>query len=217
MADLLYLSLWFPDFRLTSLAPALVRVLRQVAASGGSPRVHAATVYPISWSESPVYQRVYREEEREESAPERAVAEACAALHEDFAFEFEARWDLWTPPESPCASPAKPPARPSMPATQPWDRAASVVRVVGFGPLFDDGAYEQNGEIRVDFGVDSPFLGEEAELDGGGCEYLKGNIQQLLEFTNLVQRNCGVSGRLLWSESGENLAEKLIARLQRVN
>lgn len=216
MADQLYLSLWFPDFQIASLAPKLVRVMRQFASSGGSPTVHSATVYPFSWSESPVYQRVYREEE-EEAAPERAVADACAALHGDFAYEFELHWDLWTPREQPRSPAAKPPSRPAATNTQTWDRVASGVRVIGFGPLFDEGAYAQNGEIRVDFGVDSPFLAEDADLDDSGSEYIKANIQQLLEFTDLVQRNCGVSGRLLWSESGESLAEKLIARLQRVN
>jgi hypothetical protein len=39
----------------------------------------------------------------------------------------------------------------------------------------------------------------------------------LVEVTNLIQENCGISSRLLWSDSGENLAQKLIARLQRVN
>jgi hypothetical protein len=32
-----------------------------------------------------------------------------------------------------------------------------------------------------------------------------------------VEKNCGISSRLLWTESGEPLAEKLISRLQRLN
>jgi hypothetical protein len=31
-----------------------------------------------------------------------------------------------------------------------------------------------------------------------------------------VEKNTGLSGRILWSESDENLAQKLISRLQRV-
>jgi len=92
-----------------------------------------------------------------------------------------------------------------------------VVRVVGFGPQFDEGAYEQNGQVRVDFGLDTPFLLEEVDLDQVGAEYVKRNVQKLVEITNLIQENCGISSRLLWSDSGENLAQKLIARLQRVN
>jgi hypothetical protein len=89
--------------------------------------------------------------------------------------------------------------------------------VVGFGPQFDEGAYEQNGQVRVDFGLDTPFLLEEVDLDQVDAEYIKRNVQKLVDVTNLIQENCGISSRLLWSDSGENLAQKLIARLQRVN
>ena len=92
-----------------------------------------------------------------------------------------------------------------------------MVRVVGFGPQFDEGAYDQNGQVRVDFGPDTPFLLEEIDLDQVDAEYIKRNVQKLVEVTNLIQENCGISSRLLWSDSGENLAQKLIARLQRVN
>ena len=91
------------------------------------------------------------------------------------------------------------------------------MRVVGFGPEFDEGAFEQNGQIRVDFGLDTPFLLEDVDLDEVGAEHIKRNVQKLVEVTNAIQENCAISSRLLWSDSGENLAQKLIARLQRVN
>jgi hypothetical protein len=204
MADRLYLSLWFPNFRLPALAPAIVSVLKQFGGPGHTPRVHAAAAYPISWNEPPFYQRIYEEEEVQESAPEQAVAEATQILHDDFAYEFEVKWDLWGPETVGGLDPT-------------WRQEPAVVRVVGFGPQFDEGAYEQNGEVRVDFGLDTPFLLEEVELDQVGAEYIKRNIQKLVEITNAIQENCGISSRLLWSDSGENLAQKLIARLQRVN
>ena len=85
MADRLYLSLWFPNFRLPALAPAIVSVLRQFDVVGQASRVHAAAAYPISWNEPPFYQRIYEEDEVQEAAPERAVAEATEILHDDFA------------------------------------------------------------------------------------------------------------------------------------
>jgi hypothetical protein len=42
-------------------------------------------------------------------------------------------------------------------------------------------------------------------------------VLKLVEFTQRVEKNAGVRGRLLWSESEETLAQKLIARLQKVN
>ena len=204
MADRLYLSLWFPNFRLPALAPAIVSVLKQFDGAGRTPRVNAAAAYPISWNEAPFYQRIYEEGEVQESAPEQAVAEATQILHDDFAYEFEVKWDLWGPETVGGLDPT-------------WKQEPAVVRVVGFGPQFDEGAYEQNGQVRVDFGLDTPFLLEEVELDQVGAEYVKRNIQNLVEITNAIQENCGISSRLLWSDSGENLAQKLIARLQRVN
>src|ERR1700678_1436433 len=111
MADQLYLSLWYPNFRLESLPAALVGVLRQFAviakdgqANSALGRVAAASVYPIDWTESPTYQRIYVNDERahgsadtEGSIIENAVAEATEQLHDDMAYEFEMRWKLWAP------------------------------------------------------------------------------------------------------------------------
>src|SRR3984885_287687 len=204
MADRLYLSLWFPNFRLPALAPAIVSVLKQFSAADHPLRVHVAAAYPISWNETPFYQRIYEEDEVKESAPEQAVAEATEILHDDFAYEFEFKWDLWVPETVGGLDPV-------------WKQEPVTVHVVGFGPQFDEGAFEQNGQVRVDFGLDTPFLLEDMDLDQVGAEHVKRNVQKLVEVTNRIQENCGISSRLLWSDSGENLAQKLIARLQRVN
>ena len=204
MADRLYLSLWVSNFRLPALAPAIVSVLKQFSGVEHPLRVHAAAAYPISWNEAPFYQRIYEEEEVKESAPEQAVAEATEILHDDFAYEFELHWNLWVPESVGGLDPL-------------WKQEPATVRVVGFGPHFDEGAYEENGQVRVDFGLDTPFLLEDVDLDQVGAEHVKRNVQKLVEVTNAIQMNCGISSRLLWSDSGENLAQKLIARLQRVN
>ena len=44
----------------------------------------------------------------------------------------------------------------------------------------------------------------------------RANVQQLVEFTTKAEKNSGARSRLLWSESEENLAQKLIMRLQKV-
>jgi hypothetical protein len=38
-----------------------------------------------------------------------------------------------------------------------------------------------------------------------------------VEFTSKVEKNAGIGTRLLWSESDENFAQKLISRLQKVH
>jgi hypothetical protein len=92
-------------------------------------------------------------------------------------------------------------------------REPRLVRVTGFGPLFDEGAYEQDGHIRVDFGSDAPFLEEDADLDAVGAKHVEDNVRQLVELTTAIEKVSGATARLLWSELGESLAQRLAARL----
>jgi hypothetical protein len=207
MADQLYLSLWYPNFRLIALPAALEKVMEQFAVISGSARVKAAAVYPISWNEAPVYQRIYDEEHEPDvqaSEPREAIAAATESLHDDFAYEFELLWELWAPETGGGLEPV-------------WKKEPRIVRIVGYGPEFDEGSYEQNGHVRIDFGPDTPFLQEDVDLDEEAAVHVKQNVQMLVEFINAVQHRAGISSRLLWSESGESLAQKLIARLQSVN
>jgi hypothetical protein len=113
-----------------------------------------------------------------------------------------------------------------------WKPTPTSVRILGFGPTFDDASFDQNGHIRIDFGLDTPWTLETstdlAEEDGedplfaneearaAAAKHIKQNIEMLLAFTLSVEKHCNISSRLLWTESGEPLAEKLIARLQRL-
>jgi hypothetical protein len=240
MADRLYLSLWYPNFRLDALPTAMLGVLRQFAVIG-SKRVSMASAYPISFAETPAYQRVYvlPEEmpagppnEDTEGALEEAVAEATEQLHDDMAYEFEMRWQLWAPEggsgvhldgadDDPDADPDSPDTYSVLSDLDTaWKLRPHALRILGFGPEFDTAGFEQNGHILVDFGLDSPWVFDATEdepLDAEGQARIQQNIEKLLAFTLLVEKNCGISSRLLWTESGEPLAEKLIARLQKVN
>src|ERR1700744_2308091 len=151
MADQLYLSLWFPNFRFDTLPAALVSVIRQFALVGGEKRVAAASVYPISFSEAPVYQRIYVNDERSEetsaSIIETAVAEATEQLHDDMAYEFEMRWNLWAPEVASNYPTINPdfdpdadvdPEYESAPLDPLWKLQPATVRILGFGPKFDD-------------------------------------------------------------------------------
>lgn len=238
MADRLYLSLWYPNFRLEALPSALTGVLRQFAVIGNK-RIAAASAYPINFTEAPTYQRIYVEPakdpsdlssiespEANDTALEAAVAEATEQLHDDMAYEFEMRWQLWSPeqPAGTFTSVAEddPDIDPDLEQFETqWKLRPHVVRFLGFGPRFDTAGYEQNGHVLVDFGLDSPWVMDENlpedELDDDAQLHIQQNVEKLLAFTLLVEKNCGISSRLLWTESGEPLAEKLIARLQRVN
>jgi len=200
MADTLYLSLWYPNLRLAALAEKLTAVLGTFAAHGGEARVYAATVWPIGWNETPAFQRVYGHGERG-AEPQAAVEEALELLHEDYAYEFQIGWSLWEL-ETGAAG-----------LDDRWVREPRLVRVTGYGPLFDEGAYEQDGHIRIDFGSDAPFLEEDANLDAVGARHVEENVRQLVELTAAVEKSSGATARLLWSELGESLAQRLAARL----
>lgn len=240
MADQLYLSVWFPNFRFEALPAALVSVLRQFALISGDTRVTAATTYPISFSEPPAYQRLFVNDDRSESTEasiiENAVAEATELLHEDMAYEFEMRWKLWSPDltrnsdsdtrlhsaDSDLAIiDDTEDAEEESALDTAWRLQPATVRVIGFGPQFDDASFDQNGHIRVDFGLDTPWIMDDTlpddELDETATQGIQQNVEKLLAFTLSVEKNCGISSRLLWTESGEPLAEKLIARLQRLH
>ena len=200
MADTLYLSLWYPNLRLAALAEKLTAVLGTFAAHGGEARVYAATVWPIGWNETPAFQRVYGHGERG-AEPQAAAEEALELLHEDYAYEFQIGWSLWEL-ETGAAG-----------LDDRWVREPRLVRVTGYGPLFDEGAYEQDGHIRIDFGSDAPFLEEDANLDAVGARHVEENVRQLVELTAAVEKSSGATARLLWSELGESLAQRLAARL----
>ena len=204
MSDTLYLSLWYPNLRLAALPDKLVEVLGAFAAHGGESRVYSVTVWPVSWSETPIFQQVYGRQAgsggQTGAEPRFAVEEALESLHEDYAYEFQIGWSLWELDTATGLDPR-------------WVRAPRLVRVTGFGPLFDEGAYEADGHIRIDFGSDTPFLEEDLELDPEGAGHVAENIVQLVALASAVEKASGATARLLWSELGESLAQRLAARL----
>jgi hypothetical protein len=195
MGDSLYLSLWFPSFDESEILPRTVSVLRQIPFSPAREGVTYAAIQPVSWSEPTILERRFLPGVPPEDAAE-AVAEL---LHDDYAYIFEAYWDLWTPPEG----------------AEKWVLEPSLVRLVAHGMEFEEHAAEEAGHIQIDFGLDSSFLHEEVEFTSEAERNVRSNVQKLVEFTAKVEKNSGATGRLLWSESEENLAQKLITRLQR--
>jgi hypothetical protein len=152
--------------------------------------------------------------------PRQAVEEAMELLHEDYAYEFQIGWNLWELEMGPggrSASAGVAAAAEDESETTKldarWARGPRLVRVTGYGPLFDEGTYEQDGHIRIDFGSDAPFLEEDVDLSEVGARHIAENVRQLVELTAGVEKASGATARLLWSELGESLAQRLAARL----
>jgi hypothetical protein len=196
MADPLYLSLWFRSFEADDMLPHMLNVMRQFPFSATEPGITYLELHPVSWSEATTLEQRFRPGVN----PEQAVLMAAAQMHADYGYAFEAAWDLWTPDET----------------GQQWSLRPSPVRFIIHGLEFDQGVYEQEGHIQIDFGLDTPFLHEELNLTDEAEKGVRANVKRLVDFTSALEKTSGASARLLWSESEENLAQKLVARLQKV-
>jgi len=201
MADPLYLDLWFPSFPEAEMMPRLLSVLRQFPFSAARPGITYVAVHPISWEEPTLLEQRFQPG----AAPAEAVAVVGELLHDDYAYVFEAWWDLWTYVEEPGTEEA-----------DRWRIQPSRVKFVVHAAAFEEGAHEDEGHIQVELGLDTQFLHEDVELSQEAQRKVQGNVQRLVNFSAAVEKHCGLRGRVLWSESDENLAQKLIARLQKV-
>jgi len=198
MADSLNFSLWFPSFHEAEMLPRTVSVMRQFLFSDIREGITYLSVHPVAWSEPTVLERRFDPG----ISPEEAAEVASEFGHDDFGFVFEAFWDLWVPNDEATGD--------------AWVQRPVAVRFVVHGVQFDEGIYADDGHVEVDFGLDTPFLFEGLELSAVNEEHVRFNVAKLIAFTLAVQNNCKLSGRVLWSESENNLAQKLIAQLQQV-
>jgi hypothetical protein len=196
VADPVYLSLWFRDFSGPEMLPHAFSVLQQFPFSSQRPGVGYLAVHPVSWNEPTVLERRFPAG----IDPGQATLIAAELIHDDYAYLFEAYWDMWAPDE----------------ASGNWLLLPAPLKFIVQGEQFDERAYEQTGHIQVDFGLDSYFLQPETALSEQTQAKIRDNVAKLVEFSAKVEKNSGAVSRLLWSESEENLAQKLIARLQKV-
>src|SRR3977135_950086 len=138
MADPLYLSLWFPNLQLDDALPRALAVMRQFPFSAQVPGISYISVQPVSWSEASVLEQRFNPA----IPPEQAVLVAADVLHEDYGYILESWWDLWLASDNGAESVQRP----------------VPVKFIVHGPEFDEGVYEQEGHIKIEFGLDSPSL-----------------------------------------------------------
>ena len=194
MADPLYLSLWFPDFDESTMMPHALSVLMEFPCSAARPGISAVAVHPVSWAEPTILERQFNPGIQ----PLEAVEIVSDLLHSDYAYVFETHWDLWI-----------------VGADGEWSPQPQMVRFIAHGLDFEEGTCEQDGHVQVDFGLDTDFLFEDVRFTAESEQRIRENVAKLIAFTLAVEKNSGIRGRVLWSESESNLAQKLVARLQK--
>lgn len=236
MADLVYLSIWLRDFSESNMLQHWQRVMEAFPVSASSSGVRSLTIYPFNWSETPVLERSFGEG----TSAEDLVSLASEFLHQDYAYEAELKWDLWLPSDSAEAGQAPAPETHNGPflaedteseeylgstaedveeSAGRWRRVPAVVSVACVGPQFENEAPEDRSDIQIGFGLDSPFLPLEEDLlseddldfDPDMTELrIRENLQQLVEFVHRLDETLPIKKRLLWCESGVNLADKIL-------
>jgi len=177
------------------MLPHILAVMQQFPFSEQRPGITYASVQPVSWNEASVLERRFSPG----IGPEEAVLVAADLVHDDYAYTFDADWDLWVPDEK-----------------REWHKLPSQVKFVVQGEEFEEGAQQETGHIQIDFGLDSLFVQETVELTDETQAKIRENVLRLIEFTKKLEMNTRATSRRLWSESDESLPQKLIARLQKV-
>jgi len=137
------------------MLPRAVSVMRQFLFSEIREGITYLSVHPVAWSEPTVLERRFNPG----ISPEEAAEIASEFAHDDFAFVFEAFWDLWVPNEDS--------------EGDAWVRRPIAVRFVVHGVQFDEGIYTDDGHMEVDFGLDTPFLFGGLELSAKHEEHVR--------------------------------------------
>ena len=78
------------------MLPHALAVMRQFSFSVAQPGITYLALHPVSWNEPTILERRFRPG----VSPEEAVLIASDLLHEDYAYMFEAYWDLWVVAEN---------------------------------------------------------------------------------------------------------------------
>lgn len=180
MADPLYLSLYLPGFTPMNMLRHYEKALRSFPFSRLTKTGHTVRVSGISFTEPPLYEQVF--------APESSVDDLLAPVRDfagsDTAVTIETFWDLWR-------------------LDREWSLAPARVSIVLFGPNFES---REDGDLLVDFGQDTQFLPHDGEE---GHRMVQSNIRSLLHVVAELERVLSPERRRLWTESGENFAERL--------
>src|SRR5579863_4826872 len=181
MADLLYLSYWIDGLTEHNMFRYFDKALRLFPVSRLNRNPSTLRITPLSFSEPALFEAPLTED----FAPSDVLAMAKEFQHGDSCYEVDTAWDLW---QFDGESALKP----------------SPVSLFCFGPEFERDAGEN---LRVDFGLDSNFL-PDPDVEGSATME-QSNLRSLNKYVHDLDDALGSHRRRLWTESGENFAERL--------
>lgn len=181
MADLLYLSYWLRGFSENNMLRWFETTLRRFPFSAASRGVSSLRIYAIEYAEPPLLETYY-----DAGANADVVRSAAAEFRSpDCAYLAGGYWDLWQQEGK-------------------WKLIPAPVVIGCYGPDFQR---DLDDHVRLEIGLDSHFL-PHAEQPASAA-MVKSNIQSVLRLARELDGVLPVLKRSLWTESGEDFAERL--------
>lgn len=186
MADRLYLSYWLRGFQSSNMVRSYEKMLRMFPFSQLSSGQSTLKIHAISFQEPPLLEREFNDP--------LSIDDVVPLLREyakpDTGYEVDARWDLWT-------------------FERDWHLTPVQASLQCLGPDFEGDLGEN---LRINFGLDANFLPDPERPEG--YSLIHSNIKSLLHLVHDLDRAFPVERRSLWTDSGENFAERLQQSLE---
>ena len=181
MADLLYLSYWLRGFSDRNMLRWFGTALRRFPFSTTPGGISSLRIYALEYAEPPLLETYY-----DAGAEVDAIVNAAAEFQNpDCAYLAGGYWDLWQ-----------------------WENGWKLIpapALVGcYGPEFQS---DLGDHLRLEIGLDSHFLPQEDQPASAGM--VKSNIRSVLRLAKELDQTLPVLKRSLWTESGEDFAERL--------
>ena len=180
MADQLYLSYWLHGFTPQNMLRHYEKMLRLFPYSRLMQGASVLKVIPIAYSEPALIEQAFTLPDQLDDT----LAAAKEFQNDDVCVRLEAWWDLWQ-------------------FESDWKLAPARAALSCFGPRFEDA----KEHLEIEFGIDALFL-PQPELPES-LKMAQSNIKSLLKLVHDLDNTLNPERRNLWSESGENFADRL--------
>jgi hypothetical protein len=181
MADQLYLSYRLRGYTENNMLRHFEKMLRKFPFSRLSAGSTLLRVNAVSSTEPPLFEKAYEDPVDLDTI----MAAAKEFQSGDCGVQIESFWDLWQFANDSTVAPTR-------------------VTLACFGPVYEDA---EGDHLRIEFGVDSLFL-PQPDIPNS-VVMVQSNIRSLLHLVRDLDQTLSVERRRLWTESGENFAERL--------
>jgi hypothetical protein len=186
--DQLYLSYWLRGFNERNMLRSLEKLLARFPFSPNAPAPITLRVYAIEYAEPALLETSFV------GIPpiETIIGTAAEFRSPDCAYLVAGHWDLWQ-------------------EDQGWKLLPSPVVLECHGPEFQ---VDLGDQLRIELGADSLYLPR--PRDSVATARIQSNVKSLLRLSRDLDEVLPVEKRSLWSEYGENFAERLSRSLAKV-